>query len=782
MTSGTGTCSVIANQTGNGNYSAAPQVIQTVNATPASQTITFTQPTSPVTYGVSPIALSATASSGLTVAFTTDASSTATGTVNGNTLTVSAAGTLVIDANQAGATNYQAATRVQRTIVVNPAAATISISNIPSSAVYEGSFTPTYLYSGNGSPTESVTSSTTGVCKVLAGVVSFVGVGPCILTASATATTDYSAVTGSSQSFTVGQASQTITFTQPTSPVTYGVSPIALSATASSGLTVAFTIDASSTATGTINGNTLTVGAAGTLVIDANQAGVPNYLAAAQVQRTIVVNPAAATISINDIPSAPVYGSNFTPTYLYSGNGSPTKSVTSTTTSVCKVSSGVVSFVGVGPCTLTANATSTTDYSAVTGSSQNFTVGQASQTITFTQPTSPVTYGVSPIALSATASSSLTVIFTIDASSTASGTINGSTLTVKGAGTLVIDANQAGNTDYKAAPLVQRSIAVSKAALTVTANNLSRAFGLANPTLTVSYGGFVNSDTPATALTGSPSLTTTAVAASLPGSYPITVIQGTLAAANYTLTFVNGTLTVTITGSVPASGTACNGAYTGTFQGNLTIVNGQSCVLVGGGASGNITETGGNVVLSSATVGGNVTVNGGSSTFSIGPSTTIKGNLQIQSIPSGSATNQVCGSTISGSLQFQSNGTSVLIGSGSGSCAGNVIKGSLQVLNNTAPITLEGNTISGSLQVQTNSAAVTIDGNKVSGALQVQSNSGATTLDANTVAGGVQDQSNIGVTQVISNVITGTLQCQSNTSITGSGNTATSKQGQCAKF
>jgi hypothetical protein len=199
-------------------------------------------------------------------------------------------------------------------------------------------------------------------------------------------------------------------------------------------------------------------------------------------------------------------------------------------------------------------------------------------------------------------------------------------------------------------------------------------------------------------------------------------------------------VTATFTGSVPASGTACNGAYTGTFQGNLTVVSGQSCVLVGGGASGNITATGGNLILSSAAVGGNVTVNGG--TFSIGPSTNIKGNVQIQSIPSGLATNRVCATTVSGNLEFQSNGTSVLIGSGSPSCAGNVIKGSLQVLSNSA----------------------------------------ATTLDGNTVSGNLQDQSNTGPTQVISNVITGTLQCSSNTSITGSGNTATSKQGQCARF
>jgi hypothetical protein len=52
-------------------------------------------------------------------------------------------------------------------------------------------------------------------------------------------------------------------------------------------------------------------------------------------------------------------------------------------------------------------------------------------------------------------------VFTIDASSTAKGSISGSTLTVTATGNLVIDANQAGNTDYSAAPQVQRTVAVN---------------------------------------------------------------------------------------------------------------------------------------------------------------------------------------------------------------------------------------------------------------------------------------------------------------------------------
>jgi len=97
------------------------------------------------------------------------------------------------------------------TLTVNAATPTISINDIPSSAIYGGGFTATYSYSGNGTPTESVSSSTPNVCTASGSAVSFVGVGTCTLTASATATTDYTAVTGSSQSFTISGAALTIT-------------------------------------------------------------------------------------------------------------------------------------------------------------------------------------------------------------------------------------------------------------------------------------------------------------------------------------------------------------------------------------------------------------------------------------------------------------------------------------------------------------------------------------------------------------------------------------------
>ena len=95
---------------------------------------------------------------------------------------------------------------------------------------------------------------------------------------------------------------------------------------------------------------------------------------------------------------------------------------------------------------------------------------QIAQAITFTPPTSPVPYSAGlTIPLVATGGASGNpVVFSIDPSSTGSGSIVGSTLNVAGGGTFVIDANQAGSAAYTAAPQVQVSVQVNQQQQTIT--------------------------------------------------------------------------------------------------------------------------------------------------------------------------------------------------------------------------------------------------------------------------------------------------------------------------
>jgi hypothetical protein len=189
------------------------------------------------------------------------------------------------------------------------------------------------------------------------------------------------------------------------------------------------------------------------------------------------------------------------------------------------------------------------------------------------------------------------------------------------------------------------------------------------------------------------------------------------------------------------SGNACNGTYSGATS-NVTVTSGQSCVLQGGTVKGNIVVQGGSLTLGSETVSGNVQVQGGR--YSIGPAVAIGNDLQIQNTPAVATPNQVCGVSVKGNLQFQSNSGAVNIGSASAPCAGNVIRGNLEVHDNKS--------------------------------------GGATALFNNQVGGNLQDNNNVALTQVFRNVVTKTLACAGNAFISGGGNTAAQKQGQCARF
>jgi hypothetical protein len=114
MTSGTGTCSVIANQAGNSNYAAAAQVTKTATATLAAQTITFTtNPPGSAAYHSSFTVAATGGASGNAVTFTSAGvcrNSGATYTMTGGT------GTCSVIANQAGNSNYAAAAQVTKTV------------------------------------------------------------------------------------------------------------------------------------------------------------------------------------------------------------------------------------------------------------------------------------------------------------------------------------------------------------------------------------------------------------------------------------------------------------------------------------------------------------------------------------------------------------------------------------------------------------------------------------------------------------------------------------------
>jgi len=164
--------------------------------------------------------------------------------------------------------------------------------------------------------------------------------------------------------------------------------------------------------TGTISGSTLMVTGAGTIVVNANQAGNSNYAAAATVQRSITVNKASSTVTGPTMqPVSVVYGqTGAIPVNIagqHSGTGivAPSGSagysiVNSSGTSVASgslsIASGAVSVpeastLAPGVYTLTVSYAGDANYSAAQAT-VGLQVGQIQPGIAWTQPSS-ILYG-----------------------------------------------------------------------------------------------------------------------------------------------------------------------------------------------------------------------------------------------------------------------------------------------------------------------------------------------------------------------------------------------------
>ncbi|WP_333797218.1 fibronectin type III domain-containing protein [Rheinheimera sp.] len=434
------------------------------SATPkANQTITFANPGAQ-NFGSTPT-LSATATSGLTVSFSSSTTGVCTIT-SGGALAFVTAGSCTIDADQAGDAATNAAATVSRTFTVNavvpgaPSIGTATAGNTQASVTFTapastggaaitgytvtsnpGGFTGT----GAGSPI-TVTGLTNGVAY------SF--------TVTATNSAGTGAASAASNSVTPASP-QTITFANPGAQ-TYGTSPT-LTATSDSGLTPTFSSSTTGVCTIT-SGGLLTFVTAGTCTINADQAGDSSYLPAAQVSRSFTVNPS--------VPGAPTIGTAvagdtqasvaFTAPVNTGGTSITGYTVTVSPPDVAPVNGAASPIVINGltngqAYTFTVTADNAAGTSPSSGASNSITPA-ATQTITFNNP-GPQNFGTSPT-LSATSDSGLTPTFTSSTPGVCTITSLGA-LTFVSAGTCTINADQAGNSSYLAATQVSRSFTVN---------------------------------------------------------------------------------------------------------------------------------------------------------------------------------------------------------------------------------------------------------------------------------------------------------------------------------
>jgi hypothetical protein len=295
--------------------------------------------------------------------------------------------------------------------------------------------------------------------------------------------------------------------------------------------------------------------------------------------------PTAATATANSgsaitvgwtAPAGQVAGAQYRVTRS-SGAGSPTTvcTVASTTTSCQDTGLTSGSLYGYA----VRAVLSGWDSSPATASATT-TQTQQGQTITFTStPPAPGvigrTYGVT-----ATATSGLAVTFSLDATSSGCS-IAGATVTFTAAGTCKVNADQAGNAAYLAAPRVQQSITVTAVTGMVWSN--VKVNGTAVPAGSITCTGTIGT-TYSCSVNGGNNDTVTANVVFANASGAATVYSSTAPNSTVNLTATGktaGSSTVTINaGATTSTGTA-TAQKNGSNPGQVTATfNGFTAVLV----------------------------------------------------------------------------------------------------------------------------------------------------------------------------------------------------------
>jgi uncharacterized repeat protein (TIGR01451 family) len=208
-----GSCVIDANQAGNASYNVAPEVTQTITVGQGSQTISFTAPSAGTVGGSA--TLSATGGgSGNPVVFSVDSTSgsgvcTVSGT-NGTTVSYLAAGSCVIDANQAGNADYAPAPEVTQTITVTGGPAFVTDSP-PLTATVGQAYDYTFAASGTPAPTYALAAGAPSWLSIDASTGEVTGTPP-----SGTTSFSYS-VTATNADGTATAGPFTVTVTATTS-------------------------------------------------------------------------------------------------------------------------------------------------------------------------------------------------------------------------------------------------------------------------------------------------------------------------------------------------------------------------------------------------------------------------------------------------------------------------------------------------------------------------------------------------------------------------------------
>jgi hypothetical protein len=432
---------------------------------------------------------------------------TSTGAFSGTPSTVAGATTYIITA-----TNATGSTTQTFTFTVSLAAqATLSITSLTTNtkaypftqalsiATSGGSGTgaTTFAIASGGTASGCTLSDSTATATITATTV-----GTCLIQASRTADSTYSAAISLTATFTFTAATQAITFATP-SAMTVGGSTQSVVPSASSSLTV--TLTSTTTSVCTVADFVIVAVASGTCSITASQVGNANFLAATSAIQTFAISGPATAAAITTQPTGAGNGSVL-------GTQPVIRIVDSGGNTVTTSSVNVVASIASGTGTLSGTTTVAASSGIATFTNLVVTGTAGAFTLTFT-----------PTSLTAATSNSLTI--------------------TAGPASKVAITRASVGTERRTAFTTQPQITIRDA----SNNTVTSSTEVVTATITSGAGGsFVG--------------TTTATASSGLATFTGLGVDGTIGTA-YTITYTVTGLTVA-TATVTLTGTTCYGIFT----------------------------------------------------------------------------------------------------------------------------------------------------------------------------------------------------------------------------
>ncbi len=329
------------------------------------------------------------------------------------------------------------------------------------------------------------------------------------------------------------------------------------------------------------NGNSYTLSS-----VNVSQSGSTFSVAISDGGSTITSS--SATLTVTPLPSGfvivPVSGKTFgDPSFPLSASSASSGNITYAVASgPATVTGSTVSLTGAGPVVLSASQAAAGNYAAATAT-VSFNVALATPALSFA-PLGTKTYGDPGFPVVATSASAGAITYTIVSGP---ATLSGTTVTITGAGTVVVSANQTGSGNYGPATATASLVVAPETPTLAFAPVTARTFG--DPAFPVSANSPSNGSISYSVVSGPATISGSTVTLTGAGTVNLSATQAAtanFAAASASTSFQAG-VNVALSAITPAVTTIAPGQQTFAVTASGGPTNGVTWSATGGSFTAN---------------------------------------------------------------------------------------------------------------------------------------------------------------------------------------------------